>query len=363
MIPRTDVSLAPLCTMGVGGPARWFVSATAESDVLDALAWAEERSIPVQVLGGGSNVVIADSGFDGLVICVNLRGMTHTANGRCVTIRVGAGEPWDPFVAATVADRLAGLECLSGIPGLVGGTPVQNVGAYGQDVAGTIARVDAVDRASRVVRTFSNEECGFGYRTSRFKHVEADRYIVVAVEFSLPRDAPPTVAYADVVTFFESAGIASPSPAQVRDAVLSIRRKKGMVIEAGNAANRSCGSFFVNPVVDLAALERVRDVTGPEYVPHYRVDADAVKIPAAWLIERAGFVKGTTRGSVGISPFQAQAIINLGGASAADVLALALDVKRAVWNIFGISIVPEPVFIGFAPSPELRFLLTHSRSH
>ena len=362
MTPQTDVPLASLSTMAVGGPARWLVAASTESDVIDALAWARDRAVAVQVLGGGSNVVIADRGFDGLAIHVDVRGTTRDSDGSQVTVRVGAGEPWDPFVDDMVNDHLGGLECLSGIPGRVGGTPVQNVGAYGQDVSSTITRVHTIDRAAQASRLFDSVECGFGYRTSRFKHADADRYIVVGVEFSLRRDAAPTLAYADVVAFFDRSGISNPSLRQVRDAVLTIRRRKGMVIEPGNLANRSCGSFFVNPVVRLEALQRARDVAGTEDVPHYVVDDSSVKLPAAWLIERSGFPKGTTRGPVGVSPFQAQAIINHGGASAADVLALAGDIKRAVWNIFGISIVPEPVLIGFAPSPEIRFLLTHPRS-
>jgi UDP-N-acetylmuramate dehydrogenase len=220
-----------------------------------------------------------------------------------------------------------------------------------------------VDRQTYGLTAFSNAECAFGYRSSRFKHEDVNRYIVTAVEFSLAADASPTVQYADVIHLFESTGVAHPTVAQVRDAILTIRRRKGMVIEEGNVANRSCGSFFVNPVVSVDDLSRLQRIAAGETVPHYVVDATAVKIPAAWLIERAGFPKGLARARVGISPFQAQAIINLGGATAADVLALACDIKRAVWNTFGIPIVPEPVFVGFAPSPELRFLLTEQRSH
>lgn len=361
MRPQSDVALAPLSTMGVGGAARYFVSAATEFEVCDALHWAGAHSTPVHVLGGGSNVVIADDGVDGLVVHLNIRGVEESGSRQC-TYRVGAGETWDAFVASTVAADCSGLECLSGIPGSVGGTPVQNVGAYGQDVSATITRVHAVNRATTATETFLNRECGFGYRTSRFKHADAGRYIVTAVEFELARGGRPTIEYADVVAYVEAANIAQPTLQDAREAVLAIRRRKGMVIEPGNAANRSCGSFFVNPLVTPADLGRVRSAAGDDSVPFYRVDAATVKIPAAWLVERAGFPKGTTRGPVGISPFQAQAIINRGGASSADVLALAADVKRAVWNVFGISIVPEPVFLGFPPSPEFRFLLTHQRS-
>jgi UDP-N-acetylmuramate dehydrogenase len=363
MTPQSDVALAPLCTMAVGGAARWFVDAHRESDVADALHWAHQRAVAVHVLGGGSNVLVADEGIDGLVIHISMRGVERVDSDGLTLYSCAAGEPWDPFVAATVQAGCAGLECLSGIPGGVGGTPVQNVGAYGQDVSGTITRVRVVTRASGAAHWLHNTECGFGYRTSRFKRDDNNKYIVTAVEFELRHGSPPTIQYADVIAYFETAGRAHPTLQEVRDAVLAIRRRKGMVIEPGNEANRSCGSFFVNPIVTNDDLRRVESITGGTAVPHYVVDAASVKIPAAWLIERAGFPKGTKRSTVAVSPFQAQAIINLGGARAADVLALASDMKRAVWTIFGISIVPEPVFLGFAPSSELRFLLTEQRSH
>ena len=362
MTPQSDVPLAPLSTMGVGGAARWFVSAERESDLVDALRWAHVRSMPVHVLGGGSNVVISDDGIDGLVIHVMMRGVEERRSNDHVLYTCGAGEPWDPFVAMTVQADCAGLECLSGIPGCIGGTPVQNVGAYGQDVSGTITRVRVVSRESGTGEWLSNDDCGFGYRTSRFKREDLNRFIVSGVEFRVRSHGAPTVEYADVVAYFAQTGRASPTLQEVREAVLAIRRRKGMVIEPGNDANRSCGSFFVNPIVNRPDLERAAALTA-ETVPHYAVDEQAVKIPAAWLIERAGFPKGTTRDTVAVSRFQAQAIINLGRARAADVVNLAADIKRAVWTMFGISIVPEPVFLGFAPSTELRFLLTHQRSH
>jgi UDP-N-acetylmuramate dehydrogenase len=362
MTPQSDVPLAAFCTMGVGGPARWFADARTESDVTDALVWARERAVPVHVLGGGSNVIISDQGFAGLVLHVNIRGIERERDSSRDNFSAGAGEPWDEFVAATVEANCAGLECLSGIPGYVGGTPVQNVGAYGQDVSGAIARVRAIDRLSQHVRTFSDLECGFGYRTSRFKIDDANRYVVTRVEFTLTPDGEPTVQYADLIHYFSERGAARPSLSDVRYATLAVRRRKGMVIEEGNPANRSCGSFFVNPIVNVSDWARVQMLIGMD-VPRYVVDRESVKIPAAWLIERAGYSKGTVRGPVGVSPFQSQAIINLGGASADDVLELAGEIKQAVWATFGISLVPEPVFVGFTPSPKLRLLLSHQRSH
>jgi UDP-N-acetylmuramate dehydrogenase len=326
--------------------------------LLDALSISA-----VHILGGGSNVVIADEGIDGLVIHVSVSGVNQRVCDGTIVYSAGAGEPWDPFVAASVEANCAGLECLSGIPGRVGGTPVQNVGAYGQDVSESITQVRVVDRGSGIATVLTNSECGFGYRTSRFKRADMNRFIVTAVDFTLARGGRPALRYADVITYFEAAGADDPTLADVRRAVLDIRRRKGMVLEPGNLANRSCGSFFVNPVVSRDDLSRIRAVAADDGVPHYVTDATSVKVPAAWLIERAGFPKGVVRGPVGISPFQAQAIINRGGAAAADVLALATEIKRAVWEVFRVSIVPEPVFLGFGSSSELRFLLTEQRSH
>jgi len=360
MTPQSDVALAPFCTMNVGGPARWFADAHAESDVVAALDWAHRHGIAVHVLGGGSNIVVSDAGYDALVLRVSILGMESADVGGSRVYTVGAGEPWEPFVAHTVGEDCAGLECLSGIPGLVGGTPIQNVGAYGQDVSGTIQRVHAIDRATALPLSFSAAECGFGYRTSRFRQADVGRYVVTRVDFALTPHGPATIVYGDVVTLFESA-TGMPTLQQVRAATLEIRRRKGMVIEAGSPANRSCGSFFVNPVVSRAQLDQVQAAAGASTVPHFEVDDRSVKIPGAWLIERAGFPKGLRRGPVGISPLQAQAIVNLGGAQASDVVALACEVKRAVWRRFGVSMVPEPIFVGFARSPDLEFLVRHLR--
>ena len=360
MTPQSDVPLAAWCTLGIGGPARWFVEAASDEAIRPALAWADARDVAVYVLGGGSNVVVADTGFDGLVIKVDIRGVARSESNGRVHFAVGAGEAWDPFVAATVAADCAGLECLSGIPGLVGGTPIQNVGAYGQEVSATITRVHLIDRRTREIVILRSEECGFGYRTSRFKR--NDDFIVTRVEYALLAHGAPTIAYADVLSYFEHEH-GTPSLAAVRDAVLQIRRRKGMVIEEGNPANRSVGSFFVNPVVTRAHFDQIADSVGdPSRIPRYPIGTDAIKVPAAWLIEQAGFPKGYARGVIGVSPFQAQAIVNHGGARAADVIELASDIKRAVWERFGVAIVPEPVFVGFRPSDGLRWLLD-SRPH
>lgn len=356
MTPQSDVSLARWCSMGVGGPARWLVEARTESEVCAALDWARARDAAVQVLGGGSNVVIADRGFDGLVVRVDIRAVERTRRDGRVIWMAGAGEPWDPLVESTVAASCAGLECLSGIPGQVGGTPVQNVGAYGQEVSDTIAQVHVVDRDTLAPQALSNAECRFGYRASRFKLEDRDRFVVTRVEFALTEGAAPTIRYADLKAYFAERP-EPPTLGAVRQATLAIRRRKGMVIEPDNPARQSCGSFFVNPVITRARLVAIQALTAGEDIPHYPVGTDAVKVPAAWLIERAGFGKGTVRGAVGISPFQAQAIINRGGATADEVLGLAADVKRAVWRAFAIALLPEPVFVGFAESPDLQWLM------
>lgn len=354
--PVADVALAPLCTMHVGGPARWFVEARSESDVIDALHWARERAVAVHVLGGGSNVVVADAGVDALVVRIDLRGVESVEVGSARVFTAAAGEPWDAFVARAVDEHCAGIECLSGIPGLVGGTPIQNVGAYGQDVSATITQVTAIDRERAARVTFSTGECAFGYRTSRFKTTDRDRYIVTQVVFGLVSGGPPTVAYADLIDIFAGAET-PPTLAAVRHATIDVRRRKGMVIEPDNPARHSCGSFFVNPVISKDDLARVQSVAGAVPVPAYPVSSERFKVPAAWLIERAGFARGYARGAVGISPFQAQGLINRGGAEAGDVVALAADIKSAVWRHFGVGLVPEPVFVGFAPSRELAWLL------
>jgi UDP-N-acetylmuramate dehydrogenase len=359
MTPQADEPLSGHCTLGVGGPARWFWRATDAASAAAALTWARDRSIPVHVLGGGSNVVIADGGVEGLVLAIDIRGLTFAPTDSGTVVTAGAGEGWDPLVAATVERGLAGLECLSGIPGLVGGTPVQNVGAYGQDVSATLSRVDAIDRRTLTPLSLSNADCAFGYRTSRFKRDDRDRFVVTAVQFTL-KVGRPTLSYADVVAHFERSGNPEPSLQQVRDAILNIRRRKGMVIEAGNIANRSVGSFFVNPVIARRHFDRLARTHGD--IPHFAAGDDKVKVPAAWLIERAGFPKGTRRGAVGVSPLQAQAIVAADGATAHDVLALASAIKSAVRQSFGIALVPEPIFVGFAPSAALDDLFDSESS-
>jgi len=348
------VALASLGTLGVGGAARWFVRAESAEDVAAARRWCDEQGIPWFVLGGGSNVVIADRGFDGLVLQIGISGVSTAPDGEDSLITAGAGESWDGLVETLVARGLAGLECLSGIPGTVGGTPIQNVGAYGQEVSSTIEHVTVYDCVEHTLRSLRSGECGFAYRMSRFKAADCDRFVVCDVTFRL-RPGPPTAAYADVAGYLKRADISNPTLAIVRDAVLSIRRSKGMVVDPRDPDSRSVGSFFMNPVVTERDVESVASIAG-ERPSCFAVDDGRVKIPAAWLIERSGFRKGHVDGAVGISTKHPLALVNLGGATAADVLRLASEVKRGVADRFGVWLRPEPIFVGFDVDPDVEFL-------
>jgi UDP-N-acetylmuramate dehydrogenase len=347
------VPLAPLTTLGIGGPAQWFMRATSPDDVEAAYQWSRDNSVSLFALGGGSNLVIADSGVNALVLQIAIRGRWFSPRRVDTVVRVGAGEPWDGIVAAAVAHGLSGLECLSGIPGSVGGTPIQNVGAYGQEVSETILDVTAFDTTTGHLTTLSSAECGFGYRTSRFRRQDAGRFIVCDVTFAL-RDGPPTLAYPDVINQVARDEISSPTLDQVREVVLAIRRGKGMVLDESDIDTRSVGSFFTNPVVPASVQTELAARTGGP-VPGFPVSGN-VKIPAAWLIEHAGFPRGYQRGHVGLSSKHPLAIINRGGAAARDVLDLAVLIKRRVADRFGISLVPEPVFVGFGDDADVAYL-------
>lgn len=345
--PAADVALGPRTTLGVGGAARWHAIAHDADDVAAALAWCAVEREPLLVLGGGSNLVVADRGFAGLALEVAARGQRFEPDGRAV---VAAGEPWDGFVAACVERGLAGVECLAGIPGRVGGTPIQNVGAYGQEVAEVIEEVRAFDRASGAVVALAGADCGFAYRMSRFKGSDAGRFVVLEVVFRLAPGGAARLAYPELARALADA---TPTLAQARAAVLALRRAKGMVLDPADPDTRSCGSFFMNPVVDAATYALLRDDAGapaPAFpAPSAADGARRVKVPAAWLIERAGFAKGATRGAVGLSTKHPLALVNRGGATAAEVVAFAREVQRGVERRFGVLLRAEPMFVGFAP--------------
>jgi UDP-N-acetylmuramate dehydrogenase len=353
-----DVPLAPRSSLRVGGAARWFVGATTAADVAAAHAWAQSHEVAMVVLGGGTNVVVADAGLDALVVAVQTRGLSVVEDGDTVTVTAAAGELWDAVVGAAVSRGGSGLECLSGIPGLTGGTPIQNVGAYGQDVSGAIDAVTAFDTSTGEMTRLSAAECGFAYRSSRFKGHDAGRFVVCEVTFTLRKGAP-TTTYADVAAALARRQIDHPSVADVRATVIDIRRRKAMVIDESDPDTRSVGSFFTNPIVSSGDAERAASRAGA--APPLFPQADGrVKMPAAWLIERAGLTKGMRDGAVGLSSRHTLAIVTREGATAADVIRFAAGVARRVEDAFGVRLRPEPVFLGFVggdTQPDVDYLL------
>ena len=351
MLVLENIPLAPLTTLKIGGPARYFVEAGNVSEVQEAVTFARSRDLPLFVLGGGSNLLVADAGWPGLVLKVSVQGIDqrsgHHEDGRTL-FDVGAGESWDKFVSHAVIARCAGVECLSGIPGSVGGTPVQNVGAYGQEVSETIASVQVLDLKDVQVRELCPEACGFSYRASIFNTTERGRFIVLRVTYALTPGGSPRITYADLKHHFEGRET-PPNLAETREAVRHIRALKGMLIVPGDADCRSAGSFFKNPVLsqeqheDLKQRAAARGFT----VPNYPALETRKKVSAAWLVERSSFAKGFGFGRVGISTKHALAIVNRGGATAADVLALKEQIQHRVEEIWGVRLEPEPVMVGF----------------
>ena len=351
MLLLENIPLAQLTTFKIGGPAKYFVEAGSVSEVQEAVTFARSRDLPLFVLGGGSNLLVADAGWPGLVLKVALQGIDqrsgHDEDGKTL-FDVGAGESWDRFVSHAVIARCAGVECLSGIPGSVGGTPVQNVGAYGQEVSETIASVQVIDLKDNLVRELCPEACGFSYRTSIFNTTERGRFIVLRVTYALTPGGSPHITYADLKRHFEGRET-PPNLAETREAVRHIRALKGMLIVPGDPDCQSAGSFFKNPVLsqeqheDLKQRAAARGFT----VPNYPALETRKKVSAAWLVERSGFAKGFGSGRVGISPKHALAIVNRGGATAVDVLGLKDQIQHRVEEIWGIRLEPEPVLVGF----------------
>jgi UDP-N-acetylmuramate dehydrogenase len=345
---QENVPLAPFTTLQVGGNARYFAEPANDDEVIETLRWARARSIPVFVLGGGSNLLVSDAGFDGLVLHMVIGGIDTGDHGDRRVFSAGAGVDWDTFVARAVAENCAGVECLSGIPGTVGGTPVQNVGAYGQDVSETIVRVCVVDITTLQREEIDKAACGFSYRQSRFNGRDLGRYVVTRVDYCLRPGGTPKIAYADLKRYFSANGASdiTPTLSDTREAVLAIRRAKGMVLDKNDADSHSAGSFFKNPVVSLAEYARIAAASAVP-VPHFAASEGYVKLAAAWLIEQAGIAKGFVLGPVAISSKHTLALINRGGAKAADVLLLKEFVQRRVHRRFGVELRPEPVMLGF----------------
>ena len=341
LTPRAAVPLAARTTLEVGGAAEHYVRAETEAALGAALRWARERGMPLTVLGGGSNAIVPDEGVPGLVVEVATRGIEVAAGGR---VRVAAGEDWGHFVDGMVRADLAGVECLAGIPGRVGATPIQNVGAYGQEVADTLVSVEALDRATGEARTFAAADCGFAYRHSRFKEMPG-RYLVTHAVFALTPGGAPARRYGELVR-------ATPEEAtlaEVRDTVVALRRRKSMVLDPDDPNRRSAGSFFTNALVSEAVAADVRrraEARGLGAVPAWPQPGGRVKLAAGWLIEKAGLTRGTRRGRVGLSSEHALALVNHGGATTAELLGFADEVARAVHEAFGVVLAREPRILG-----------------
>jgi UDP-N-acetylmuramate dehydrogenase len=346
-----NIPLAPLTTLKIGGPARYFVEARNIGEVQEAVIFARSRDLPLFVLGGGSNLLVADAGWPGLVVKIAIQGAdqvsAHDEGGK-VLFDVGAGESWDRFVSHAVIAHCAGVECLSGIPGSVGGTPVQNVGAYGQEVSETIASVQVLDLKDNQVRELCPEACEFAYRSSIFNTTERGRFIVLRVTYALTPGGSPRITYADLVRHFEGRET-RPDLAETREAVRHIRARKGMLIVPGDPDCQSAGSFFKNPILSEEQHEALKQRAAARglTVPSYPALETRKKISAAWLVEHSGFARGFGFGRVGISSRHALAIINRDAATAADVLALKDQIQHRVEEIWGVHLEPEPVMVGF----------------
>lgn len=344
---RENVPLAPYTSFDVGGPARYFVQIASKEDAATALAFARDEGIELLVLGGGSNVLISDEGFPGLIILNRITGLTVAEEGDSVLATVGGGEGWQDFVDLCVAKGWQGVECLAGIPGTVGASPIQNIGAYGQDVSQVIARVQCLETATGNAVTFDNRECGFRYRESIFNTGHAGNYLVLSVTFKLMRGAAPVISYRELEE--RLAGIAAPTLADVRDAVIAIRAGKGVLIRDGYESCKSAGSFFKNPVVSHDRFELVEAIVAGSDVPPtwaWHLPDGNVKISAAFLIQSAGFHRGYRKGSVGISPYHTLILINCGGASARELVDFAAEVRQRVLDRFGVELQPEARLIG-----------------
>jgi UDP-N-acetylmuramate dehydrogenase len=348
-------SLASFTTLHAGGPASRLIEAEDLPGLRSALAVIRDQAMPLFVLGGGSNVVVCDEGWHGAVLRCLDRTTTWEPDGDHVRVRAGAGLGWDALVERAVERDLAGLECLSGIPGLVGAAPIQNIGAYGQEVAERLVAVEVMDRATGQGTRLDAAECGFGYRWSRFKGAWRDRYVVTAVELLLQRGGPPTLRYAELARRAEEAGVAA-TLGSVRELVLAIRRGKSMVLDPTDPDSRSAGSFFTNPQVDGETLATVRDAVDrlgldPAGLPAWPTNDGRTKLAAAWLIERAGFHRGQEAGGAALSRSHVLALVNRGGGASA-IVALAGAIRRRVRDVFGIALQPEPVFVGFDQSVD-----------
>ncbi len=354
-----NIPLAQYTTLGVGGPARWFVETGDENEVLAAIRFARTQGVPHFILGGGSNLLVSDDGFPGVVIRISGGGSVWTdEGGGTASIVVSAGTDWDSVVQHAVERNWSGIECLAGIPGSVGGTPVQNVGAYGQEVSRSIVSVRAFDLETEKGIDLAANECGFSYRRSIFNTTHAGRYAITSVAYGLKLDGQPHLEYRDVKQYFAERAIAHPTLSETAAAVRIIRARKGMLLAEDDPDSRSAGSFFKNPVVPAAAVPRLAALANCriDEVPQFPAGSaypayEMVKLSAAWLIELAGFRKGFTLGRAGLSTKHVLAIVNRGDATASEIIALRDAILDGVQARTAIRLEQEPVMLGF-PQPR-----------
>ena len=345
-----NAALGPMTTLGVGGPARWLSDVRSTTELAAVLAQARRDGLPTMILGDGSNVLISDAGFDGWVIRIASNQIVFVPDGPALHVWADAGVNWDRLVDEAVARHAAGIECLSGIPGRVGAAPMQNIGAYGQEVAETVVAVEAMERDTGRRVTFTRNECGFGYRTSRFKR-ERDNWVITRVQMTLAVGGPPALRYAELARRAKDDG----RPATltgVKSLVRTIRAEKSMLRVSGDVNFHSAGSFFTNPIVSDAMVARVVDIARARTdatVPAYPAgEPGSKKLSAAWLIEQSGFPKGWGEGRAGLSTRHTLALVNRGGATAAELLQAAITVRDGVRQVFGVSLTPEPVLVGLS---------------
>jgi len=338
---QRGVPLAPRTTIGIGGPARYLLEAETEDELLTGVAWARAQGLPHTILGGGSNLLFDDEGFDGLVLIPAMRGIAIVEEGERAIVDIAAGEVWDDLAAWSVAQNLAGIECLSGIPGCVGAAPIQNIGAYGQELADVLEHVTAIDLEGGGIETLDRKACAFAYRDSLFKRAGRGRFIVTGIRLALTPGGVPTVRYPDLARKLGP----DATLAETRAAVLEVRRGKSMVYDPDDICSHGCGSFFTNPILAEAdypgCVEKIR-AAGFEDHPHWPLEDGRIKLSAAWLIERAGFGRGHGSGPIGLSDKHCLAIVNRGGGTARQVVALAHTIRARVAERFGVTLSPEP---------------------
>ncbi|MFC2092916.1 UDP-N-acetylmuramate dehydrogenase [Bacteroidota bacterium] len=347
-----SVSLSELTTIKLGGEAKLFCNCKTTDEIIACLIYAKTENLPVQVIGGGSNIIFSDDGFNGIVIKIYIKGIKfNELEKNLIEITSGAGEAWDDFVKLCIDNNLNGVECLSGIPGCVGATPIQNVGAYGQEVSNTIVSVEAIDRLTLKTVEFTNEECNFGYRQSRFKNKDKDKYIITKVTYSMKKFAEPKIKYPELKKYLDdntklnALKNGKEKLSAIRDIVIDIRKSKSMIIDSNDPNTVSCGSFFLNPVLteeEFKELEKTC-IKSNLNVPAYKTDK-GIKISAAWLLENAGFHKGYKKGGVGISTNHSLALINCGG-SAKELLELSDKIENEVYYKLGVKLSNEPEIV------------------